>query len=178
MAKSIFFLTILPFWLAPVFGARPQADGVSFRLITTATEAKAVELRARILAGESFESVATANSTDRSAAAGGFMGTVVPADLRQEFRTALSGLRPGQVSPVVKMGNEFFLLQLLALEEADWITRNAAGVEALRKGRYAEAVQLLTAAIDLAGKFGSDDDRLGQSLNNLGEAYQIGRAHV
>ncbi len=48
----------------------PQADRVTFRIITVRTEGEASELRARILAGESFEAVARERSTDSSAPAG------------------------------------------------------------------------------------------------------------
>src|SRR5438067_12806300 len=100
-----------------IFVTPPQADPVSFRLITVGSEAKAAELRTRILAGESFELLARENSTDSSGPNGGFMGAISPADLRQELRTALSGLAPGKISPVGKIGKEFFLLDLIAPSE-------------------------------------------------------------
>src|SRR5206468_1262148 len=103
----------------------PQADQVTFRIITVRTEGEASELRARILASESFEAVARERSTDSSAPAGGFAGTFAPADLQQELQTALSGLSPRQISPVLKMGNEFFLFQLAAPAEAEWTRRRA-----------------------------------------------------
>jgi tetratricopeptide (TPR) repeat protein len=165
LAKSIFLIIVLL--------VLPQANPVSFRIITTATQEKAAELRARILTGESFEMLAMENSTDASAPTGGFMGTFAPADLRPELRTALSGLAPGQTSPVSKIGNDFFLLQLIAPEEVGWITENTAGLERLQKGQYAEAVKSLSRAVQLAEKFGADDDRLGQSLNGLAEAYRL-----
>jgi tetratricopeptide (TPR) repeat protein len=149
----------------------PQADRVSFRIITVATEAKAAELRARIAAGEPFDVLARENSTDTSAAAGGFMGSFAASDLRKEFQTALSGLASGQISPVLKIGSEFFVLQLVAPAEVDWITENAAGQDWLQKRRYVEAARSFSRAVELAEKFGPDDDRLGQSLNSLAETY-------
>src|SRR5580693_9286927 len=97
----------------------PQTDQVTFRMITVPTEGEASELRARILAGVSFEAVARERSTDSSTPAGGFIGTFAPADLRQELRTALSGLSPGHIGPVFKMGKDFVLLRKMdaALEE-------------------------------------------------------------
>src|SRR5262245_6395447 len=91
-----------------------QAQPVTLRIITVSTETKAAELRARILAGEPFEALAIEHSTDASARAGGLMGTFTAADLRQEFQAALSDLTPGQVSPVLRVGNEFLLLQLVS----------------------------------------------------------------
>jgi tetratricopeptide (TPR) repeat protein len=148
-----------------------QASQVSFRIITVANQAKATELRTRILAGEPFEALAMENSTDPSAAAGGFMGVFAPADLRQELRTALTGLMPGQISPVGKIGNEFFILELVAPSELEWITENNAAMDALKKGRYADATKSFARAVQLAEKFGADDDRLAQSLNGLAESY-------
>jgi tetratricopeptide (TPR) repeat protein len=154
-----------------ILAAPFQAGQLSFRIITVANEAKAVELRARILGGESFETLARENSTDPSAPAGGFAGVFSPADLRPELRSALSGLTPGQISPVGKIGSEFFLLQPIAPSEVEWITQNAAATEALNKGRYPEAVKSFSSAVQLAEKFGADDDRLAQSLDGLAESY-------
>ena len=165
LAPSIFLFMIL---LAP-----SQADRVSFRIITVANEAAAANLRARILAGESFETLARENSKDASAPAGGFMGAFAPSDLREELRSALSGLAPGQISPVLKMGSEFFLLQLVAPAEAEWMADNAAALDYLQKGRYGDATGSFLKAVQLAEKFGADDDRLGQSLNGLAEAYRL-----
>src|SRR5436309_2147083 len=151
----------------------PQTDHVSFSLITVPNEGKAVELRARILAGESFGSIAREHSTDPSASAGGFMGTFAFADLRQEFRAALSGLSPGQLSPVLKIGNGFFILQLVAPAEAEWTAENTAALDQLQKGRYADAARSFSRAVQLAENFGVDDDRLGQSLNGLAETYRL-----
>jgi tetratricopeptide (TPR) repeat protein len=142
-------------------------------MIMVPNETKAAELRARILAGEPFENVARENSTDSSAADGGFAGTFAPADLRQELRTALSGLTPGQVSPVGKIGKDFFLVELVAPSEVEWITENNAATEALKKGRYADAEKSFSKAVALAEKFGADDDRLAQSLNGLAETYNF-----
>src|SRR5204862_4304695 len=90
-----------------------------------------------------------------------------------EFRMALSGLTPGQISPVGRIANEFFLLELVAPSEVEWITENTAALDALKKGRYAEAVRSFSKAVELAEKFGADDDRLAQSLNGLAETYNL-----
>jgi tetratricopeptide (TPR) repeat protein len=146
---------------------------MSFRIITVAAEEKAAELRARILAGESFETLARENSTNASSKDGGFMGTFAASDLRPELRTALAGLMPGQISPVLKMDKEFVLLQLVAPAELEWTRENAAALDWLQKGRYAEAVKSFSRAVQVAEAFGSDDDRLGESLNGLGETYRL-----
>jgi tetratricopeptide (TPR) repeat protein len=57
--------------------------------------------------------------------------------------------------------------------DAAWMRENAAAIESLEKGRYAEAVSSFSRAVQLAEQFGADDDRLGESLNGLGEAYRL-----
>lgn len=94
----------------------PQAERHGLRLIIVPAEAKAAELRARILAGESFEALARENSTDASAASGGYLGVFAPEDLRREFQEALAGLKTGDVSAVTRIGREFALLQFVSEE--------------------------------------------------------------
>jgi tetratricopeptide (TPR) repeat protein len=151
----------------------PQTDRVGFRIITVSTESQAAELRARIVAGESFGALAQQHSSDASAAAGGLMDSFALSDLRTELRTALTGLAPGQISPVQKMDGEFFLVQWAPAGEADWAKENSAAAESFQKGRYADAVRSFSRAVQLAEKFGADDDRLGESLNGLAETYRL-----
>jgi tetratricopeptide (TPR) repeat protein len=69
-----------------------------------------------------------------------------------------------------------FLLLFLppqAGNETDWNAENASALESLQKGRYADAVRSFSKAVELAEKFGADDDRLGESLNGLAEAYRL-----
>src|SRR6185295_6945410 len=57
--------------------------------------------------------------------------------------------------------------------DAAWTAENAAGVESLQKGRFADAVSSFLKAVQLAEKFGADDDRVGESLSGLAEAYRL-----
>jgi len=82
-------------------------------------------------------------------------------------------LKPGQISPVVKMDKEFVLLQLVAPAELEWTRENAATLDWLQKGRYSEAAKSFSRAVEVAEAFGPDDDRLGESLNGLGETYRL-----
>ena len=58
-------------------------------------------------------------------------------------------------------------------EEVEWIKENAQASEWLQKGRYAEAAKSFSKSVQLAEKFGADDERLGESLNGLAEAYRL-----
>lgn len=170
--KRILLLILLSSTLTSVT-ARAQVERRGLRLIVVSTEAKASALRAQILAGESFEVLAREHSTDGSAAAGGYMGTFAPGDLRQEFQAALSGLKPGETSAVTRFGNEFALLQFLTEEEESWRVQSNQGLQALQQQRYAEAAQSFSAAVLAAEKFGATDDRFLQSLSGLAEAYRV-----
>src|SRR5689334_13563257 len=119
--------------------AAAQAEGVGLRMIVVKTEAEALDLRSRIAKGESFEELARKNSLDPSSSTGGFLGVFAVTDLRKEFQDGLAGLRPGEISPVVRVGDGFTLLQLLNATEARWQTQNDAAVHALEEGQYEDA---------------------------------------
>ena len=72
---------------------------LGLRLIVVKTEAEATGLRARLIAGESFEELAKNYSTDSSAAGGGYLGPVAVGDLRPEIQEALAGLAPEARAP-------------------------------------------------------------------------------
>ncbi len=63
-----------------------------------AARAQLERLRQRILAGEDFASLARANSTDPSAAAGGELGWLGPDEPDRQFFGAIAGLNPGETS--------------------------------------------------------------------------------
>ena len=51
-----------------------------------------------------------------------------------------------------------------AQDTTKWEKSNAAGMEAYQEGRYAEAEKRWLAALEKAGNFGPDDERLATSL--------------
>src|SRR5213594_549110 len=95
-----------------------QAQSVGLRIIAVKTEAQARDLRARLQKGESFEELARKYSSDASAPAGGYLGTFAVTDLRKEYQDGLSGLRPGDVTPILFVNGDYVLLQLVKQEEA------------------------------------------------------------
>src|SRR5262249_18005764 len=135
----------------------PQTERHGLRLIVMRTEAEAASVRSQIAAGGSFEALARQHSTDKSAEAGGYIGIVALADLRREFKEALAGVKPGEVTAVTRIGNEFALLQWLSEREENWIAANNSGLRALQDKRYLEAEKSFLAAVQLAEKFGPRD---------------------
>lgn len=144
--------------------------GVS--LIAVQTQKIASDLRSRIRSGTSFETLATVYSTDPTAAQAGYMGTMAEDGLREEFRVALRGLKPGAVSPVVRVGDSFLLLKWATDAEDSWRSQYNSALRILEEGRYAEAVPHFLEAIRQAEKFGKDDVRLAASLNGLAQVYR------
>jgi len=159
--RSLAFLLFLLF----------QVPNIGLRVIAVKTESQARDLRARIQKGESFEDLARKYSSDTTAQAGGYLGAFTVRDLRREFQDGIARLHPGDVSPVLKVGGDYILLQLIKPEEARWQEEMAAGRQAFQQKRYTDADRSFQAAIRDAERFGPQDARLGASLNSLGIVY-------
>src|SRR5947209_1316274 len=56
-------------------------------------------------------------SVDATSLDGGLLGKVDPSTLREEIRTALHGLGPGQLSPVFRLSSGFAIVKVLAPDE-------------------------------------------------------------
>jgi tetratricopeptide (TPR) repeat protein len=90
------------------------ADVVSVRIIVVSTAAAAEDVIQRVKAGESFTNLARALSIDPSAESGGLLEGVSRSELRSELRNAVQGLRPGDVSTIVRVPTGFAVVELAA----------------------------------------------------------------
>ncbi len=87
--------------------------------------AKLNELRARILAGEKFETLAKEFSQDPgSAVEGGYLGFFGRGELVPPYEAAARKLEPGQLSPVVESQFGFHLIQLIERKGEKYSTRH------------------------------------------------------
>jgi peptidyl-prolyl cis-trans isomerase SurA len=83
------------------------------------------ELRARVLAGESFEELAKKYSQDPgSGAQGGYLGFFKKGELVPEYEAASRKLEPGQLSPVVESQFGFHLIQFIERKGDSYSTRH------------------------------------------------------
>ena len=83
------------------------------------------ELRARILAGEKFETLAKEYSQDPgSAVEGGYLGFFGRGELVPPYEAAARKLEPGQLSPVVESQFGFHLIQLIERKGEKYSTRH------------------------------------------------------
>ena len=74
---------------------------------------RAQELHQKVASGESFTDLARRFSQGPGAQQGGELGPVAIGDLLPEMRQALAGLKPGQISPVIKVPGAYVFMQLL-----------------------------------------------------------------
>jgi tetratricopeptide (TPR) repeat protein len=80
-------------------------------VVRSAEEAQAV--LDRLKKGEGFGQLAREKSIDPTADAGGYMGMLDPATLRAELRDALVGVRPGQISGIVRLPSGYAILKVV-----------------------------------------------------------------
>jgi len=84
---------------------------------------KAEEVRARVLAGESFKGLAQSLSNLPSAADGGDIGNFKRDEMAAYMKDAISSIKPGEISPIVETGNAFQFFKLLSVNEGDIIVK-------------------------------------------------------
>ena len=81
--------------------------------------AKAAAVRGRILAGEDFGKVAGEVSAAASKANGGLIGPIDVPVLSEALQKLLKSMKPGEVSPVIRVGQGYQILKLETLKEPD-----------------------------------------------------------
>jgi parvulin-like peptidyl-prolyl isomerase len=92
--------------------AVPKSDqGINVGLDEEA-KAKAEAARKRVLDGEAFEQVAGEVSASPSRANGGLVGPLNPAELTPAFQDLLKGMKPGDVSEVIRTSGGYQIVKL------------------------------------------------------------------
>lgn len=89
-----------------------------------AVRKQAEDLRKQVAGGQDFAELARRHSQGPGASQGGELGPVPESDLLPEMRQALSQLKPGQVSQVLKLPGSYAFLQIM--------TQPSGGGSALR----------------------------------------------
>ncbi len=84
--------------------------------VVAAAQAKADALDKRARAGQDFAALAHENSDDASREQGGELGDFAPGEVMDKIFDAVKGLKPGQVSGVVRTQHGFHILKLEAHE--------------------------------------------------------------
>jgi parvulin-like peptidyl-prolyl isomerase len=98
--------------LREIFVAVPaSAQGVNVAA-EEETKARVDALRARVLAGESFETVAAAESAAPSRANGGLIGPLNQAELAPALQKLLEGMKPGDMTETLRTPKGYQILKL------------------------------------------------------------------
>jgi peptidyl-prolyl cis-trans isomerase SurA len=96
--------------------AVPTSDrGVNVGLEEEA-KTKADDIRKRVLAGEPFARLAADLSDSPTKANGGLVGPYTPDVLAPELQTAIAGLKPGEVTDVIRTSRGFQLIRIETLD--------------------------------------------------------------
>jgi peptidyl-prolyl cis-trans isomerase SurA len=82
-----------------------------------AAKAKADDVRARIIAGESFPRLAADYSDSGSKANGGLVGPLSKNDLSEELQKAIAGMKTGDVTPVLRTARGYQIIQIESLQD-------------------------------------------------------------
>src|SRR5262249_54278441 len=108
-----------------------------------------------------------------SASAGGYFGMMVIAELRPEFREALDGLLPGQVSPVIKISPKYVLLQVISEAE----THYYRGYELGAQGNLDQAIVEFRTALQVNSDYAEAHTGLGNALALQGDLEEAIAEH-
>ena len=81
-------------------------------------QARAAAIRARIMAGEDFGKVAAEVSDAPSKANGGLIGPITVTELSEPLQKLLKTMKPGQVTPPIRVARGYQILKLETLKEA------------------------------------------------------------
>src|SRR5438094_145131 len=161
--RSVLCLLLLVFTIAAMPAAARETERVGLRLIAVNTEKEAASLQMQLQAGAAFEELAKKYSTAPSAAEGGWLGLFQIAGLRPEFQDALRGLVPGQVSPILKVNEEYLLLKLASEAE----THAAFGCELAEQRKLDAAVSEFREALRINPQYAQAHYYLGAALFEL-----------
>jgi hypothetical protein len=76
-----------------------STSGSSLQVIVVHSAEEALEVVASLNKEDDFPQVARQKSIDPTADQGGYLGSLNAGELREELRSALRGIGPGQISP-------------------------------------------------------------------------------
>jgi tetratricopeptide (TPR) repeat protein len=91
-----------------------SSPGLELGMIVTPTAEQAEKVIKDFKAGTDFGVLAKEKSIDSTADDGGYLGRMNPIQLPPELRDAVKGIKPGQITGVVRMPNGFTVLTIFA----------------------------------------------------------------
>ena len=98
-------------------GQELTSTAIPLRILVLNSAEEAARVRVELEKGADFAVLARQKSVDATSLDGGLLGKVDPSTLREEIRTAVRGLAPGQISPVFRMPSGFAIVKVLPPDE-------------------------------------------------------------
>src|SRR5262249_43178452 len=90
---------------------------LDLQIIVVSSESEARGLWERLGKGEDFAALARQKATDATPRGGGYLGRLDPSTLRSELRDAAIGLKPGDLSGVIKLPSGYAILRRLPIDQ-------------------------------------------------------------
>lgn len=100
--------------------------------------------------GADFQTLARQLSDSESAPHGGLLAPIRPEDVREEFAEALWKLDPGEISPPVRVDNDYHLIYLVAVHATEVTPLEAVGETIARRLHAARLEEARRAALQEA----------------------------
>src|ERR1022692_4576168 len=122
MSRVIFCVLLALVVFAP--GQLRTSTAIPLRILVLNSAEESARVRAQLENGADFAVLAREKSVDATSLDGGLLGNVDPSTLREEIRTAVQGLAPGQISPVFRLPSGFAIVKVLAPDELAGITES------------------------------------------------------
>src|SRR5215831_16433437 len=110
MSRVLFCVLAIVFFSS---GQEETSAAIPLRLLVLNSAEEAARARGELEKGADFAVLAREKSVDATSLDGGLMGKVDPSTLREEIRTAVRGLAPGQLSPVFRIPSGFAVVKVL-----------------------------------------------------------------
>lgn len=169
-AAVLFFLALL--LTVPVFSST-DGKNMFLRILVVRNVSLAEQILQELSRGASFAGLARKHSIDRSAADGGYLGSMSPTRMNREFQQAAAGLEPGAHSSIFRSGYDYALLYRMP---ADFQER-ARGLEKegdlLREqGEWDRAIEIYLEALELNPNFAEALAKLGSSYARVGKVTE------
>ena len=143
-----YYLTLFIWLVCSISGAGliDAEEMIALRMITVDDRQEAQQIHRQLKKGASFSALAAQKSLGPERQVWGYSGTVRLADVQPELRTALNGLRTGQISEVIELGQQFVIVKVISPQ----IERHSeAATRAAEQNKTEEAVKALQAALKL-----------------------------
>jgi len=105
-------------------GQEQTSTAIPLRILVLNSADELARVRAEIEKGADFAVLAREKSVDATSLDGGMLGNVEPSTLREEIRTAVRGLAPGQISPVFRLPSGFAIVKVLESNEVAGIVES------------------------------------------------------